>query len=52
MNFAAKIYLCGLVTENHRKLKPAWRYAKNRDLLWLLVPITGFEMFIAAVETR
>ncbi len=52
MNFAAKVYLSGLVTENYRKLSPAWRYAKNTDLLWFLVPITGFSMFIQAIESR
>ncbi len=52
MNFAAKIYLTFLVAENYREQAPAWAKAKNRDLLWLLVPVAGFAMFIAAVEDR
>ncbi len=52
MNFAAKFYLCFLCADNYREQAPAWKTAKNRDLLWLLVPIAGFAMFIAAVENR
>jgi len=52
MNFAAKCYLTYLVAEKYREQAPAWTKAKNRDLLWLLVPIAGFALFIAAVEDR
>ncbi len=52
MNFAAKFYLSFLCSEEYREQSPAWVKAKNRDLLWLLVPVAGFAMFIAAVETR
>jgi len=52
MNFAAKFYLCFLCAENYREQAPAWAKAKNRDLLWMLVPVVGFMMFIEAVEAR
>ena len=52
MNLAAKVYLSFMVAENYREQSPAWAKAKNRDLLWMLVPVVGFMMFIEAVEAR
>lgn len=52
MNLAARVYLSLLFAGNYPDQEPAWQAAKNRHLLWFLVPIIGFLLFILCIEDK
>lgn len=52
MNLAAKTYLEFLIASDYPEQEPAHKVAKNRDLLWFLVPVMGFLLFALAIQER
>lgn len=52
MNLAGKIYLTMCVAMDYPEQEPAHAVAKNRDLLWFMIPIVGPLLFTLAVEGR
>ncbi len=52
MNAAGRLYLDFMVAADYPEQEPAHKAARNRDLLWLLIPIVGFMIFILAIEDR
>lgn len=51
-NLAGAIYLSLMVAGDYPEQEPAYKYARNYDLLWLLIPIIGIIPFMAVIESR
>jgi hypothetical protein len=52
MNSAGKFYLGLVGAEDFPEQEPQAKYAKNHDLLWILIPFLGFLIFLAVVDMR
>ena len=52
MRVAGQIYLALVFASECPEIEPAWEYARNWDLLWLLIPVFGLVLFPTAVEYR
>lgn len=51
-SMASKMYLSSLCSRDHPEQEAASRVAKNRDLLWYVIPFLGSLAFCLTIEAR